>query len=319
MLDEYLWGEIGRISPEAPVPVMQLKRAEVSLGGAGNVARNVASLGARVSTIGVVGTDRPGTLLLGQLDHLGIDRHHVFEEPGRPTTRKTRLMSAEHNQQVFRFDEELTEELTESRENQLLDALRERIPSSQVIVCSDYLKGVLTARLLTEVAGLARRYGVPLVTAPKDIHPEKYASASVLMPNFREFCQLAGYRENTSGKASIDSAARELLDKYCFQALLVTRGRDGMSLFEKPNGMLLRQDIPALTQSVYDVTGAGDTALGVFSLSVAAGASRSQSAYLANVAAGIVVGKRGTACVTPHEIMDRLAMADRVSAAGAYS
>ena len=305
MLDEYLWGEIGRISPEAPVPVMHLRRSEQSLGGAANVARNVASLGASVSAIGVAGADRAAASLLEELERAGIDREGVVMEQTRPTTRKRRLMSLEHSQQVFRLDDESTDEISATTEERLLSMLRECISKAQVVICSDYLKGVLTKRVLREAAALASRQGIPMITAPKDVRPEKYAGASILMPNLREFARLTGHPQNGDG-AWMESAASCLLDGYGFSALLVTRGRDGMMLFERENGNLRREDIVSLTSSVYDVTGAGDTALAVFALAVAAGAVRSQAARLANIAAGVVVGKRGTVCVTPAELLGRV-------------
>lgn len=318
MLDEYLWGEIGRISPEAPVPVMHLGRLEHALGGAANVARNAAALGARVSAIGVIGADRDGALLVEELGRAGIDHEGVLVERTRPTTRKCRLMSIEHNQQVFRFDEESAEELTPAIEERLLSILLERISKAQAVICSDYLKGVLTARVLRETAALAGRSRVPLITAPKDVKPEKYAGASVLMPNLREFARLAGCAMN-GNPSWMESAASGLFEAHGFSALLVTRGRDGMTLFERESGHLRREDICSATQSVYDVTGAGDTALSAFGTALAAGASRSQAAYLANVAAGIVVGKRGTAFVKPEEILERLSGAGLSAAVHAGS
>jgi D-beta-D-heptose 7-phosphate kinase/D-beta-D-heptose 1-phosphate adenosyltransferase len=304
MLDEYLHGEIGRISPEAPVPVMHLHRSESRLGGASNVARNVAALGACVSVFGVVGADRAGEALWGHLDALQIDRAGVAVCAKRPTTRKTRLMSIEHNQQVFRFDEEVTDEITAEQEDVLLSSIAEAITEADAILCSDYLKGVLTRRVLREVAELGRRFQVPVITAPKDAEPEKYARASVLLPNFREFTRLVNHRRNGNGNGWIDPAALSLIEQHGFEALLVTRGKEGMTLFEKVSGGLSREDIPAVSQAVFDVTGAGDTSIAVFALCLAAGATRSQAAQLANVAAGIVVGKLGTGCVRTDEIFE---------------
>jgi rfaE bifunctional protein kinase chain/domain len=306
MLDEYLWGEIARISPEAPVPVMNLHHSERSLGGAANVARNAAALGAGVSAIGVVGADEAGTLLLDECDRAGINRKGVLTEQGRITTRKCRLMSREHNRQVFRFDQETCDELSPPMEERLMVALQEQISAAQVIICSDYLKGVLTQRVLREVAALAGKYSIPLVTAPKDTRAEKYWGASVLMPNLREFARLAGHRLNGNGSVWMDQAARNLLQEDMFSALLVTRGADGMSLFEQERGNLKRQDIGAFAHAVYDVTGAGDTALCVFALAIAAGVERNLAAYIANIAAGIVVGRQGTACVTPGDIRSKV-------------
>jgi D-beta-D-heptose 7-phosphate kinase/D-beta-D-heptose 1-phosphate adenosyltransferase len=306
MLDEYLWGEIARISPEAPVPVMHLHHVERSLGGAANVARNVASLGARVTAVGVVGADSAATSIIEELDRAGINRECVLVEPTRVTTRKCRLMSLEHRQQVFRFDDETTDDISPAAEDRLLALVRERMAIAQVIICSDYLKGVLTKGVLQETAAVARKHGIPLVTAPKDISPEKYAGASVLMSNLREFARLAGHRMNGNATTWIDQAAWSLSEAYKFSTLLVTRGPDGMTLFEQTAGGVRREEIAAVTRSVYDVTGAGDTALGVFSLCLAAGATRSQAAQVANVAAGIVVGKRGTAYVTLPELLGQM-------------
>ena len=308
MLDEYLHGEIGRISPEAPVPVMHLQRSESRLGGASNVARNVAALGAHASVFGVVGADRAGEALCSHLDALQIDRAGIAVCAKRSTTRKTRLMSIEHNQQVFRFDEEVTDEITAEQENALLRSVAEAIPEADAIICSDYLKGVLTRRVLQEVAQLGCRHQVPVITAPKDASPEKYARASVLLPNFREFSRLVNHHKNGNGNGNgwIDPAALSLMEEHGFEAVLVTRGKEGMTLFERASGALSREDIPAVSQAVFDVTGAGDTSIAVFALCVAAGATRIQAAQLANVAAGIVVSKRGTALVEQAELFERM-------------
>jgi D-beta-D-heptose 7-phosphate kinase/D-beta-D-heptose 1-phosphate adenosyltransferase len=306
ILDEYFWGEIERISPEAPVPVLRLRRAEHMLGGAANVARNLASMGALVSAVGVAGTDTAATALIDSLDEAGIDRESVLLEEGRPTTRKCRLMSIEHSQQVFRFDVEVTEEIPAAVEVRLLAALQEQIGSADAVVCSDYRKGVLTPRVLREITAMVRKRGIALVTAPKDTKAEKYAGATVLMPNLREFAGLAGERVGLDVAMWLDQAAERLLGEQDFAALLVTRGREGMTLFEQTAEGVRREDIASGARSVYDVTGAGDTALAVFALGLAAGATRSQAAQLANITAGIVVGKRGTACVTVQEILERI-------------
>ena len=241
MLDEYFWGEIERISPEAPVPVLQLRRSEYLLGGAANVARNMASMGAQVRALGLVGKDTAATTLLDALDEAGIDRECVLLESGRPTTRKCRLMSMEHGQQVFRFDMEVTEEIPADIEDQLLMTLREQIGSADAVICSDYRKGVLTPRVLREIAAMARQQGIAQITAPKDTNAEKYAGATVLMPNLREFAVLAGERMGADISTWLDRAATRLLGEYGFEALLVTRGRDGMTLFEQTAGGTSRE------------------------------------------------------------------------------
>jgi D-beta-D-heptose 7-phosphate kinase/D-beta-D-heptose 1-phosphate adenosyltransferase len=219
-------------------------------------------------------------------------------------------MSIEHNQQVFRFDEEVTDEISAEQEDTLLKSIAEAVPEADAIICSDYLKGVLTRRVLQEVAQLGRSFHVPVITAPKDAYPEQYARASVLLPNFREFTRLVNHRMNGNGNGNghgwIDPAALALLEQHEFEALLVTRGKEGMTLFERTSGALSREDIPAVSQAVFDVTGAGDTSIAVFALCLAAGATRSQAAQLANVAAGIAVSKRGTALVEQAELLERM-------------
>ena len=215
-------------------------------------------------------------------------------------------MSIEHNQQVFRFDEEATDEISTEQEESLLKVLIDKISQADAIICSDYLKGVLTRRVLREVAEMGRKLSVPVITAPKDVDPEKYARASVLLPNFREFCCLTRHHQNGDGYEWIGPAALSLIQQHQFDALVVTRGREGLTLFKKASGEFSREDIPAVSQSVFDVTGAGDTALSVFALCIAAGANFSKAGFLANLAAGIAVGKQGTAFVTTEELARRL-------------
>jgi D-beta-D-heptose 7-phosphate kinase / D-beta-D-heptose 1-phosphate adenosyltransferase len=302
MLDEYLWGHVERISPEAPVPVLNLIRRESMLGGAGNVVRNLRSLGANATVVGAVGDDGTGERLVELLDALGADASGVVRDPHRTSTRKTRLVSLEHGQQVFRLDEESAQAVYGEVEDRLVRAIHEKVEGAQAIVCSDYLKGALTERVLQAAFAAARERGIPAIVAPKDKKPAKYAGASILIPNVKELGELAGTRPD--GSDWLTDSARRLTEALGLQALVVTRGGDGMSLFEPGRAGLRRVDIPTVAQSVYDVTGAGDTALAAFAAAVASGADYEAAARLANVAAGIVVGKRGTATVTVEEIRD---------------
>jgi rfaE bifunctional protein kinase chain/domain len=306
MVDEYLWGHIERISPEAPVPVLTLVRRESMLGGAGNVVRNLCSLGARVCAAGVVGADATGNEICELLEVLGVEAE-VVREPGRHSSRKMRLMSLEHGQQVFRLDEESTHSVHGPLEDRLVEAIESRAGHVQVMVFSDYAKGTLTPRVLAAGLAAARRAKIPTVVAPKDSRPQKYAGATVLMPNERELAQLAGMRVN--GGDWIDVAAQRLLAELGLEALVVTRGSKGMSLFEAGTS-LRRVDVPTAARTVYDVTGAGDTALAAFALATAAGADRETAVRLANLAAGVVVAKRGTATVTLEELRAALAGAE---------
>ncbi len=208
----------------------------------------------------------------------------------------------EHGQQVFRWDEESTHPIDQGRECELLDRLEAILPEIDAILCSDYLKGVLTERVLQETFRMAKSRGVQVTVSPKDSNHNKYRGAGILVPNAVELARLAGAAMEESGW--LTGAASKLLNEMGIEALLVTRGREGMSLFERVHGKVHQVDIPTMARSVYDVTGAGDTAISAFTLAVAVGADRETAARLANVAAGIVVGKRGTASVTVQEIQE---------------
>lgn len=305
MLDEYLWGHIERISPEAPVPVLSLIRRESMLGGAGNVMRNLCRLGAQVAAVGVVGLDSTGEQILELLDVLGVEGDGVLSDPHRKSTLKARLMSLEHGQQVFRLDEESPQSVWGEMEERLVDRIHTKAADAQVILCSDYHKGLLTPRVLQAAFSAARREQIPSIVAPKDANVEKYRGASILMPNVHELAQLVGTRAD--GNEWLTDSARRLLEKLELEALVVTRGREGMTLFEPAEGGGVRRlDIPTVARSVYDVTGAGDTAVAAFALAIASGAEYESAVRLANLAAGIVVGKRGTASVTVEEIQAQL-------------
>jgi len=304
MLDEYLWGHIERISPEAPVPILSITRRTSTLGGAGNVAENLRHWGAAVTVIGIVGQDETGRQLYDLLQSHGVNARGVFTEPLRKTTRKSRLMSVEHGQQVFRLDEESTFTVEGEIEKALIDAIRKMDENVQAIVCSDYLKGVLSEKVLAAVFEVARARGIRSIVAPKDSNAEKYRGANILMPNSTELRQMTTQRANQDANQEmwLDASARSLVEALSLEALLVTRGSEGMSLFEHSASGLRRVDIPTMARSVYDVTGAGDTAIAAFSAAVASGADLGSAAQLANLSAGIKVGKRGTACVDLEEI-----------------
>ncbi len=302
MLDEYLWGHIERISPEAPVPILSVSRRTSTLGGAGNVAENLRHWGVAVTVIGVVGSDETGRHVCDLLEKHGVNAKGVLTEPLRKTTRKSRLMSVEHGQQVFRLDEESTFTVKNEIEKGLIDAIQNLDRNIQAIVCSDYLKGVLSERVLAAVFEVARGRGIRSIAAPKDSNAEKYRGANILMPNSAELRQLAAQRTNANEDTWLNDSARSLVEVLSLQALLVTRGSEGMSLFENSTDALRRVDIPTMARSVYDVTGAGDTAIAAFSAAVASGADLGSAAQLANLSAGIKVGKRGTACVDVEEM-----------------
>jgi D-beta-D-heptose 7-phosphate kinase/D-beta-D-heptose 1-phosphate adenosyltransferase len=303
MLDEYLWGHIERISPEAPVPILNVIRRSTTLGGAANVVENLRSWGVEVTVLGVVGEDETGKQVRELLSAHGADCKKVVSDPLRKSTRKSRLMSLEHGQQVFRLDEESIYPLDETVENTIIEMVHAISNGVQVILCSDYLKGVLSERVLTATFEKAYEKGIRTIVAPKDSNPERYRGANIVMANSRELMQLSGKKSNVD---LLDEPAQDLIDKLSLEALVVTRGGEGMSLFEKSAAGFRRIDIPTMARSVYDVTGAGDTAIAAFAAAVASGSDLEMAAHLANITAGIKVGKRGTATVNLDEIRQSL-------------
>jgi D-beta-D-heptose 7-phosphate kinase/D-beta-D-heptose 1-phosphate adenosyltransferase len=295
MLDEYIWGHARRISPEAPVPVVEAQRRTCTPGGAGNAAANVLSLGGRAILGGVVGTDAHAKTLRETLRAGGIDVGGLFDDVDRPTTAKTRIMA--HNQHMVRLDSESRQPLTTLMENQLLSWAEQQVPQADACLISDYGKGVLTRRLTENFIRLARTAGKPVVVDPKGSDYVKYRGATVLTPNVPE-AETATQHE-IARESDLLEAGRRLLELLQGSAILITRGPDGMSLF-RPSGPPIHA--PAEARQVFDVTGAGDTAIVTFALSLAAGATLEQAMQLANRAAGIVVGKPGTATVSLDEL-----------------
>ena len=230
--------------------------------------------------------------------------HGVIRDPQRRSTRKTRLMSLEHGQQVFRLDEESPHWVSGGVEEALLGHIRAKMAGADAVLCSDYWKGTLTARILQTAFHHARQLDLPAVVAPKDSSPEKYRGAGVLIPNMKELAQLA--RAAPDRTQWLGRAAIEIIKTLEIESLLATRGSEGISLFERSADAVRRVDIPTTARTVYDVTGAGDTVVSVFTLAVAAGVDRETAARWANAAGGIVVGKRGTACVTVEELQEGL-------------
>ena len=304
MLDEYRRGHVERISPEAPVPILNIVARDATLGGAGNVVKNLRSLNVGVTVVGILGQDDTADKILKGLTALGVSGNGVVWDACRVSTRKVRFVSMEHGQQVFRADEETAQEASGEIEEKMIRQVREKAASAQVILCSDYLKGVLTAKVLQAAFEAGRERKVPVIVAPKDKEAQKYAGANILMPNLMELSRLVG--TPMDGDAWLAGSAAHLTRSIGLQALLVTRGSEGMTLFEAEESRMHRVDIPTVARNIYDVTGAGDTALAAFAAGIAAGASREEAAHLANISAGVVVGKRGTAIVTTAEILEYL-------------
>ena len=296
MLDEYLWGKAERISPEAPVQVVDVTREDLRLGGAGNVVNNLVALGCRVAVCSVIGGDENGSHLRHAFTGKGVDLAGVFEDPLRVTSKKTRVIAA--NQQIVRIDRESRDEISHEFEEKILDFIASEAARFNVILVSDYLKGVLTPRVLEAVCACGRRLGIPVVVDPKGSDYGKYRGATILTPNRKE-AETAS-RIAIRDVKSLTVAAETLLAGVELDALLITRSEEGMSLFMQDGRTV---HIPTVAREVYDVTGAGDTVLSVLSLGLACGLECGEAARLANVAAGIAVGKLGTSTVSPEEII----------------
>jgi rfaE bifunctional protein kinase chain/domain len=297
MADHFIWGKVSRISPEAPVPVVEVKKDHFTLGGCANVLNNIFAMGGRVHLAGVVGSDETGRHLLSEFRSRGLDTGGIVVEAGRPTTLKTRIVA--HGQQVVRFDREDRKPVQAKSIRKILSYIESLRDDLGALVVSDYSKGVVTRPLLEGIRKVIA--GRPIFTCvdPKQRDFSVYQGFDIITPNHHEAGYAAG-EEMQNGQDHV-RVGMKLLQQYDFKALLMTRGEEGMSLFER-NGRTRHTAFPAEAREVFDVTGAGDTVIGVLALSVAAGASFREAAYLANHAAGIVVGKAGTATVTREEL-----------------
>ncbi len=295
MLDEFVWGRVARISPEAPVPVVEVTSESFHVGGAGNVARNVRSLGGRAALAGVVGKDSAAERITRDLRSAGVEAA-LASDPRRPTTVKTRIVA--HHQQVVRADREQADDVSGDLEGTLLRRVARWGTTCHAFVVSDYQKGVVTPKVMRAVLSLARRRRVPVLVDPKVPHFELYRGVSVVTPNLLEAEQATGRR--VRGPADLSAAGRRILSTLGCRAVLLTRGEQGMSLFERG---LRPFHVPTAAREVFDVTGAGDTVIATLALAMCAGAEMAEAAILANYAAGVAVGKLGTAVVGPEELL----------------
>ncbi len=305
MLDEFLWGRVSRISPEAPVPVVEVTRQSFHLGGAGNVAANVRSLGGSAVLVGLVGRDAAAEHVVGALREAGVEPRLV-SAPDRPTTVKTRIVA--HSQQVVRADREESHDVAGPAAEAIRATLRAELSGCDVLVVSDYQKGVVTASLLRSVLPLARRRRKPVLVDPKVRHFALYRGVTVVTPNQLETEQATGVRLHDD--RDLVSAGRRILSLLRCRAALVTRGEHGISLFERGRPPL---HVQAAAREVFDVTGAGDTVIATLALALAAGATLAEATFLANAAAGVVVGKVGTAQASADEVLAALRGGERPS------
>jgi D-beta-D-heptose 7-phosphate kinase/D-beta-D-heptose 1-phosphate adenosyltransferase len=300
MLDEYWWGRVERISPEAPVPVVSVERQDSKLGGAANVAMNIQALGGRATTVGVVGDDRAGESLHALLKQHGLETGGLVHASDRPTTVKTRVVA--HSQQVVRADCETTDEIDERLSERVFTVYKDAMADAAGVIISDYGKGVVNGALLSRVIDWARANDRFVVVDPKDTHFFSYRHVTTLTPNHHEAGFVAGRR--LRDEEAVRSVGFELLERLEAKSLIITLGERGMALFEPPKQMTL---IPTVADKVFDVTGAGDTVIATVAMCLSVGGNMLEAAYTANIAAGQVIRELGTAQTTAAAISKAIA------------
>src|SRR5262245_8173324 len=301
MLDDFVYGDVSRISPEAPAPVLAVTKSEVAVGAVGNVARNIAGLGARCILVSVVGDDDAGRMLTTRLNARPAIESHIIVEATRPTTRKVRYVSEQHSTHLLRADWELARPIEGATEQAVLERALAALPRVASIVLSDYAKGVLTPRILRAVIDGARRLDKPVIVDPKGKDFSIYHGATLITPNRHELAEVARYPVRSD--AEIAAAAAEINHAIGSQAVLVTRSEAGMSLVPASGEIV---HIAAYPVKVRDVSGAGDTVVAVLSVLLAADTAFELAMRAANAAAAVVVGKRGTATVSAAELRSRI-------------
>ncbi len=295
MLDQFVWGSVRRISPEAPVPVVQVESETSMLGGAANVLHNLIALGGRASLAGLVGDDEAGRQVVELLDQLDVGPEGIVVCSDRPTTVKTRVVA--HSQQVVRVDRESRRPVARKDMDRLLRFLDDRLADVDAVVVSDYAKGVITARLMNHLRKQAKRYDRIVSVDPKVSNMRLYLGATVITPNHLEAA--SAVRVAPEGSDYVQRAGRLLLKKLQARCVLVTQGERGMTLFREDG----ETHIPTVAKRVYDVTGAGDTVISTLTLGLVAGLTPAEAAVVANFAAGVVVGEVGTSAVTAGRLM----------------
>jgi D-glycero-beta-D-manno-heptose-7-phosphate kinase len=296
IMDHFIWGKVKRISPEAPVPVVEVTSENLMLGGSANVVNNIHSLGGKSFLTGVVGADEDGKKLVGLLREKGIPVEGIITDDRRPTTIKTRIIA--HSQQVVRFDRERKEKIDGDSTGKVLGYIRKAVKNADIVVISDYAKGLITEGLVEETREMCRRLNIPVAVDPKVEHFGYYRGATIVTPNNLEASQASGV--DIADDESLHRAGEVLFNKLGCKALLITRGENGMSLFESDS----ETHIQTVAREVFDVSGAGDTVISVLALALGSGASFREAALLANYAAGVVVGKVGTATLTKGELIE---------------
>jgi D-beta-D-heptose 7-phosphate kinase/D-beta-D-heptose 1-phosphate adenosyltransferase len=301
MLVDFVYGEVARISPEAPTPVLAVSRSELMIGGAGNVARNIAGLGARCILVGVVGNDEAARTLTAKLEDEAAIEPHLVVDPPRPTTRKVRFVSEHYSTHLLRADWELARRIDGDTEIRVLDAALAALPRAGSVALSDYAKGTLTPRIVRALIEAARKLAKPVIVDPKGKDFSIYNGATLITPNWQELAQAV--RSVVASESDIVAAAAELNRMVGSEAVLVTRSEEGMSLMPSRGEPVHVAGYPV---KVRDVSGAGDTVVAVLSVMLACGTGFEQAMRAANAGAAVVVGKRGTATVSAAELRGRL-------------
>jgi rfaE bifunctional protein kinase chain/domain len=297
MLDQWVWGKVNRISPEAPVPVVEVDYFSYSPGGAANVVNNLCSLGARTTLVSVVGADDFGVKLKEELHGRGVDVSGILVDAGRPTTTKTRIIA--HNQQVVRTDLERRDKLSDELSAKVIEFLEGQLSRFKMVVISDYNKGFLGEKVVDYIIKSVKSRGTYLVVGPKPENLKLFKGATILTLNEKE--ALNAVNGHVSDRESLEKIGAEVLKEYENEAILITRGEKGMSLFARSGEAF---HIPALASEVFDVSGAGDTVLSVMALSLCSGAQFREATVLSNFAAAVVVKKIGTATLSISELID---------------
>jgi D-beta-D-heptose 7-phosphate kinase/D-beta-D-heptose 1-phosphate adenosyltransferase len=301
MLDEFVYGEVSRISPEAPAPVIAVQRTETNIGGAGNVARNIAALGARCIFVGLVGEDEAGAKLKAALSRESLIETVLVCDSERPTTRKVRFVSEHFSTHMLRADWESASPASADIEQKLIDAILPLLPRANIVLLSDYAKGLLTARVIRNVIDAARKLGKRVIVDPKSANFAVYRGATLLTPNRKEFAEATRSRADTEN--SIADAAQEAMQLADCEAMLVTQSEHGMTLVPRRGEAI---HVPAHPVKVRDVSGAGDTVVAVLAAALAAGADWEVALRMANAAAAVAVSKKGTAIVTSAELRRKI-------------
>ena len=298
IVDKFVWGKVSRISPEAPVPVVNVQKEELMLGGSANVINNILSLGGNVSLFGALGKDDIGTWAVEELKSKGTDIEGVLVDSKRKTSLKTRVIATK--QQVVRIDNEVTDPILGNQYNGLISCFREKMSAFDAVIVSDYCKGIITPRLMTDLTDEADNF--PILVDPKVNNFKHYRNVNIITPNAFEACSFAQI-PNEENRESVLLAGKEIINRLGCKHLLVTRGEHGMLLFENEKDVI---DIPTIAKEVSDVSGAGDTVISVLALAISSGAKLKDSAHISNIASGIVVGKLGTASVGVEELIAHL-------------